>query len=277
MLTRQRRGLLAVLLTLLALAVAWGEQAESFSFGVFGDCQPAGKGPYSPVLEAIASELSELGVDFVIGTGDYIDGSSNQAVVRRQWQGFFQGLAPLQSRKAIPVALAPGNHDIMGLPANEAIFTEYFQDLYFSFNAGRCHFIVLNTNGSQHYGMIDDRQLQWLKRDLETYRDALFIFVALHQPLFPVDGHIGSALDVYPKRRDALHQLFVRSGVDCVFQGHEHLYNHQQRDGVHYFINGGAGGPLYASRERGGFHHYLLVRVEGERYEVTVRRINLGT
>lgn len=271
-----RRWSIAVLLTLLVLVPCQAEQAASFSFGVFGDCQPGGKA-YSPVLEAIATDLSEIGVDFVIGTGDYIDGSSNQAVVRQQYEGFFRGLAPLQALKAIPVALAPGNHDILSIPANEAIFVEYFEHLYFSFNVGQCHFILLNTNGAHHYGMIDDRQLQWLKRDLEVHQDALFTFVALHQPLFPVDGHVGSSLDVYPQRRDALHTLFVQRGVDCVFQGHEHLYNHQEKDGIHYFISGGAGGPLYAAPERGGFHHYLLVRVESNRYQVSVRRIGSGS
>ena len=244
-----------------------------FSFAVFGDTRPAGKAPYAPALALLCGDIGRSDAEFVLGTGDYIDGSSNQAIVRAQYAGFFEGIAPLQAVRSIPVAMAPGNHDIVGVPANEAIFKEYFGHLYFSFDHGGCHFIVLNTDGARTSHRIDDAQVQWLRRDLEENKDALFTFVVLHQPLYPVDGHVGSSLYAHPDRRDSLHALFVQQGVDCVFAGHEHLYNHQERDGVHYFITGGGGAPLYASPERGGFHHYLLVRVTGDSYEVAIHSL----
>ncbi len=270
------RALVPIALVCVILASSGWSQEEAtgtFAFAVLGDSRPAGKAPYAPALERLCADIGQTGADLLLGTGDYIDGSSNQGVVRAQYSHFFQGLAPLQSSKRIPVAFAPGNHDIVGIPANERIFEEYFGHLYFSFNMGGCHFIVLNTDGAHTSGMVDDRQLQWLRADLAAREDALFTFVALHQPLYPVDGHKGSSLDAHPQRRDALHALFVEQKVDCVFAGHEHLYNHQEKDGVHYFITGGGGAPLYAAPDRGGFHHYLLVRIEGNRYEVIVRKI----
>jgi len=247
--------------------------ADPFSFAVFGDSRP-GDRPYSPVLQAIATEVGSLRVPFVIGTGDYIEGSSNQSTVRRQWEGFFTGLAPLQAGTTIPVALAPGNHDIVGVRRNAEIFLEYFRYLYFSFDHEGCHFIILDSESLGSEGRIAGNQLQWLKQDLAAHQDAKFTFVALHRPLYPVDGHVGSSLDEYASDRDALHALFVQQGVDCVFAGHEHLYNYQERDGVYYFITGGAGAPLYAAPERGGFHHYLLVSVGEDRYTVEARRIS---
>ena len=256
-----------------AAGLSQEDQPASFSFAVFGDTRPAGKSHYAPALPRIAGDIGRSDAEFVLGTGDYIDGSSNQAIVRAQFAYFFEGLAPLQAVRTIPVAMAPGNHDIMGVPANEAIFEEYFGHLRFSFNRGGCHFIILNTDGARASHRIDDAQVQWLRRDLEENKDALFTFVALHEPLFPVDGHVGSSLDAHPDRRDSLHALFVQQGVDCVFAGHEHLYNHQERDGVHYFITGGGGAPLYAPPDRGGFHHYLLGRVTGDSYEVAIRSL----
>ncbi len=245
---------------------------EPFSFVVFGDCQP-GEREWSPVMMAIATEVGQLDVAFAIGTGDYINGSSNQSTVRRQWEGFFHAIAPLQAHRTIPVALAPGNHDIMGMSANAQIFVEHFKKLYRSFDYGGCHFILLNTETAGSAGRIDGQQLEWLKQDLAASADARFTFVALHRPLFPVDGHVGSSLDLHPEERDALHRLFVDSGVDCVFSGHEHLYNHQEKDGIHYFIAGGAGGPLYVRRAHGGFHHYLLVSVGEDEYTVEPREV----
>jgi len=270
-----RRMLLLMVVVLACALPCAGQEADAFSFAVFGDCRP-GSAPYSPVMAAIATDISEQGVAFVVGTGDYIEGSSNQAVVRAQFQRFFEAIAPLQSRKPTPVAFAPGNHDISRIPANEAIFEEYFGHLYFSFNFGQCHFIILDTDGAHTAGTIEAAQMQWLRQDLAAHQAAVFTFVALHQPLFPVDGHVGSSLDVVPVKRDALHALFIQQGVDCVFAGHEHLYNYQLKDGIHYFITGGAGAPLYTQPERGGFYHYLLVKVEGTRFEVTVRRITAG-
>jgi len=261
----------ALLVTVTGLAQE--EKPASFSFAVFGDTRPAGQEPYAPALARLAGDMGRSDAQLVLGTGDYIDGSSNQAIVRAQFARFFEGLAPLQAVRSIPVAMAPGNHDIRGVPANEAIFKEYFGHLRFSFDRGGCHFIILNTDGARTSHRIDDAQVQWLRRDLEEHKDALFTFVALHEPLFPVDGHVGSSLDAHADRRDSLHALFVRQGVDCVFAGHEHLYNHQERDGVHYFITGGGGAPLYARPERGGFYHYLLVRVTGDSYEVTIRSL----
>ncbi len=252
---------------------AWAQEEREFSFAVFGDCRPAGQLPYSAVLERLAADIGEKAPAFVIGVGDYIDGSSNQRRVRWEYNQFFAAIEPMQSRQAVPVAFAPGNHDILGLRANEEIFKELFGHLRFSFNYGGCHFIILNTEERGREGRIAGEQLQWLKQDLAAYKDARFTFVAFHQPLFPVDGHVGESCDAYPQQRDALHSLFVQQGVDCVFVGHEHLYNHQEKDGVHYFITGGGGAPLYAEPERGGFHHSLLVRVSARSYRVTIRRL----
>ncbi len=250
-----------------------GQGAREFKFAVFGDSRPAGQQPYSPVLERLASDIGEVGPDFVIGTGDYIDGSSNQQRQRWEFNQFFAALAPMQRKQAVPVALAPGNHDIMGLRANQDIFRELFRDLYWSFNYGGCHFVILDTEEPNREGRIAGKQLQWLKQDLAAYKDARLTFIAFHRPLFPVDGHVGSSCDAYPEERDALHSLFVQQGVDCVFCGHEHLYNHQKKDGVHYFITGGAGAPLYAKPERGGVYHYLLVEVSETSYRISVRRL----
>jgi hypothetical protein len=271
-----RRGMIALIIALcaplLAAEPADAPQHQPFEFAVFGDAQPYGR-EFSPVLSAIATEVGQLGVPFVMGAGDYIDGSTNQATVRRQWEGFFTAIAPLQAWRETPVALAPGNHDIVGVRRNAQIFCEYFNKLYFSFDYQGCHFVILNTETVGADARISGTQLKWLKQDLESARDSKFTFVAMHRPLFPVDGNIGYSLDKHPKQRDALHALFVESGVDVVFCGHEHLYNYQKRDGIHYFITGGGGAKLYAEPQNGGFHHYLLVSVEDRNFTVEVKRV----
>ncbi|GAI99008.1 unnamed protein product, partial [marine sediment metagenome] len=85
--------LTVVLLAVLALvAVLAGtllaQQQREFSFAVFGDCRPGSEHPYSPVLERLASDIGDLAPAFVIGTGDYIEGSTNQRRVRWEFNQF---------------------------------------------------------------------------------------------------------------------------------------------------------------------------------------------
>lgn len=271
-------GRLAVLLVIAGLLPVAAplclaqETAADLTFAVFGDCQP-GSNSYSPVLRKLVADMAAQRPAFVLGCGDYIDGSKDEQVVYRQWQGFFEGIAPLQAFGRIPVALAPGNHDIMGTEANQAIFAQYFGGPYLSFNRAGCHFVLLNTQEPGNYGRIAGRQLQWLRADLAAHRDATLTFVALHQPLFPVDGHRGESLDAFSAQRDALHELLAAEGVDCVFSGHEHLFYRQQLGGIDYVITGGAGGSVYANPDEGGYHHYCLVRVYGGGYKLQVRRL----
>jgi len=268
------RGLLfacALLVVLCGIAGAQ-EDALSLTFAVFGDSQP-GDAPFSPVLQRLAADMAGQKPAFVLGTGDYIDGARDEQTVRRQWLGFFEGIAPLQTFGRVPVALAPGNHDILGSRTYESIFVGYFGGPYYSFNRGAYHIILLDSEVPGESGRIAGRQLQWLKADLASHRQALLTFVAVHEPLFPVDGHRGESLDQHPKERDALHQLFMEEGVDCVFSGHEHLFHRQQIGGIDYVINGGAGGSLYVKPDQGGFHHYVLVKVTEAQYKLQVRKL----
>lgn len=270
-----------LLIVLLSAPLLCGEEAEApryqpFTFAVFGDAQPYGR-QFSPIMQQLALEIGRSDVAFAVGVGDYIDGSSNQTTVRGQWDGFFTAIQPLQEKRAIPVALAPGNHDINGVRRNAEIFCEHFGKLYYSFDYQGCHFVILSSETISADARVTGTQLKWLKQDLAQAAGARFTFVALHRPLFPVDGNIGYSLDRHPKERDALHSLFIDSGVDAVFHGHEHLYNHQERDRIHYFISGGAGAELYAEPRNGGFHHYLLVSVGDDGFTVDVRRITPPT
>lgn len=267
-----RRTLLAVFAAVLLSSSAFAQDLTNFTFAVFGDSRP-GREHYSQVMRKLAADMATQRPILVLGTGDYIEGSSKPDTLAYQWQGFFLAIAPLQAFGTIPVALAPGNHDILGSNYNHRVFCQYFDAGYYSFNRGACHFILLDTEEPGASGRIGSKQLAWLKQDLAANRSAALTFVALHQPLYPVSVHIGSSLDQHPEERDALHALFAREGVDCVFAGHEHLFSRKEKDGVDYVITAGGGAPLYAQASRGGYYHYLLVTVEGGSYRVQVRKL----
>jgi tartrate-resistant acid phosphatase type 5 len=72
--------------------------------------------------------------------------------------------------------------------------------------------------------------------------------------------------------------LYRRAGVRLVLSGHEHNFQHSEKDGIHYFITGGAGKVRsgtprdFASAGTIGWAraaHFLLVRLDGRRATVT--------
>ena len=257
---------------LLSATLAFAQPAPTQArFVVFGDNRGGPDGRQPAIFTTLVKQMAARHLDFVIGTGDYVSGADSQETLRAQWNAFFWALQPLQARRPVYFVPTPGNHEIHGGAGNR-LFIEYFKRLSFSFNWAGSHFIVLNTEVPGEESRIAGQQRAWLKQDLAGAQAAYHIFVALHRPLFPVSLHKGDSLDEYPKERDALHALFVRHRVTCVFAGHEHLYNRQVRDGIQYLITGGAGADLYASPDKGGFHHFLYVTADPLRYKVEVVR-----
>jgi hypothetical protein len=136
-------------------------------------------------------------------------------------------------------------------------------------------FIGLDTETAP--GRLGKKQMQWLCALLEESAGRR-VFIVLHQPLFPVSSHRETSLDAYPVERDELHRIFVAYSdrISAVFAGHEHLYHHANRDGIDYYITGGGGADLHAPPERGGFHHFLLVRVSSQGVRVELHKTGVA-
>lgn len=96
---------------------------------------------------------------------------------------------------------------------------------------------------------LGDSQYRWLKETLENSR-ATYKFVFAHHVLGTGRGGIEEAglfewggknrrgVDEFIRRRPGwelpIHPLMAKNGVTLFFQGHDHLYAHQQLDGVVY-------------------------------------------
>lgn len=240
-------------------------------FCVFGDCRPDGDPKRLQMTSRIAVAMAAEHPELVLGTGDYVDGAAALEAARKQYHDFFVSFKPLQKYGPVSFGAAIGNHDISGGMGN--LWNQLFCRRYYSFDLAKAHFIILDTEEPGQVGRIEGQQWDWLCQDLTAAKNDPLIFVALHEPLFPVSVHRGSSLDKYPKYRDRLHMLFARAKVSAVFAGHEHLYNHQKRDGVNYFITAGGGAPLYAEAAAGGFYHYLKVTCTDDSYAVEVKKL----
>jgi hypothetical protein len=257
-------------------------------FVVGGDNRPTTQGaPLPRVLGTILSEVGLIRPDFVIWTGDTVYGyCDTREELEAEYQAFRSAARPLAG--AVPLYNAPGNHEIhsgqtcaspaerlCGPPCSEEAFRGHFGQLWGSFDSAGAHFIALDTDVPGAQDAISGEQLEWLRRDLEANKGARAIFVFTHTEFYSspvIDKPAGTSHPAVANRWE-LQDLFRRYPVKAVFSGHEHVYWHEpaeQHDGIDYFVTGGSGASLYASPDRGGFSHYMVVRLSGEKvsYEV---------
>lgn len=240
-------------------------------FVVGGDNRPTGRNaPLPRVTNQIFSEIGMIRPDFIVWSGDVVYGyGDTPAELSREYDRFAKASALARA----PLFDAPGNHEIHhrdGEPcddrASEAEFIRRFGALYGSFDAGGAHFIQLDTAQVCSEDRLDPAQRAWLEADLDAHRSARAIFVFTHTEFFSSATIDPDAAKGHPEiqDRDGLIALFRKYPVRAVFSGHEHVYWREAHDGIDYFIAGGAGAPLYASPDRGGFSHYVVVRLSGD-------------
>ena len=205
-----------------------------FTFVVAGDNRAAGRNvPQPPTLDRIFTEMRLLQPPLALWTGDCIYGSEETVGEAEAEYNIFLNLA---AQSLTPIYNAPGNHEIFDRPEMAALYRKKMGKLYGSFDYGASHFIALD-------------------------------FVFMHHPLFPKEAKEGWA---DAANRIDVHNLFVKYGVKHVFSGHEHLYYKSVHDGINYYVTGGAGAPTDASPEDGGFQHFILFEVDGDKVTPTL-------
>ena len=239
-----------------------------FSFVVLGDNRGNAQ-----VYTRFITKIDSLEPNFVVNSGDLI---TNPGMLN-EWEEFVN----ISSVLNMPYLLTVGNHDVRD-EEDENIYRDLFnlpgKEIYYSFDYGNSHFLVLNSEIPNEKRKITGKQYEWLKTDLQTSQKS-FKYVFIHRPLYTREdiGHyFRNCLDKFPSARDSLESLFEKYGVDIVFSGHEHLYYKYIHNNVMHITSGGAGAPLYASEENGGFYHFILVKVNGKKVAGEIYKLKDG-
>jgi hypothetical protein len=232
--------------------------SNSFDFCIVGDIQFAETYKYSQDFISMIKDWNALKPNLIFIDGDNIFGGSASGV-DKQWDIYENHIAKIKP----PIFSIVGGHDIAD-EATQKIFTNRIGPVMFSINYGNSEFIALDTEeNGQPSGIFSGKQLNWLKNKLAVSK-AKNIFIMMHQPIFNTN-HYGS-------KWNKVAELFKGYPVRAVFAGHEHLYrDFGIKDGVHYFISGGGGGDrLGLAENKGGFPHYMLIKVRGTKIHYTV-------
>ncbi|MEA3347188.1 MAG: metallophosphoesterase, partial [Candidatus Auribacterota bacterium] len=232
---------------------------NEWKFIVFGNNRPDGATePQPQVFRKIIKNIEDEDPFLVISVGDIIWGSSDLACTKKQMREFNRIFNTLK----IPKYIAVGEHEIAGSEENQAYFEKKLGGLYKTFTHKNCRFIILNSEEIGNELKIAGKQFSWLEKILSKNKKK-HVFVFAHRPLFAVGTSEEACFDSYPQEGTRLVELFNRHGVRYFIAGHEHFYNRCENKGVIQYVSGSAGAPLKVSEEDGGFHHYLIVKVEG--------------
>ena len=233
-----------------------GPLGPRFQFAVIGDSRD-GEKVYTQLLERILDRKPR----FIIHLGDMVSRPNEM-----EWGPFFE----ISKSVTPPFFPVVGNHDVGTTRRGEEIYRRQFflpeGKTYYSFRTGDGLFVILDSEKGKE--RIVGEQWSWLE-DLLSTSNAGLKLVFLHRPLFlPADSFkSGKGMDRYPIDRDNLHRLFLRTGVGAVFAADDHRYDRREKDHIVYVISGGGGAPLYAFKDRGGYHHYVWVSVDQGRAE----------
>ena len=224
------------------------KRKQPFRFVVIGDT----RGRHQIHSQHVKKIIKEIPL-FVVNTGDLV----SDGLKIKHWEKFFEINHELM--RNIPYFAVLGNHehdsklyyDFFNLPGNER---------YYQFSAGDALFIVLDTEGEDfqtpdyikeenkeyfwnNYNLqYFKQQKTWLEHILTLHKDAGFIFVFFHEPLFSVKP---SRVEDAKMRRAFWGDIFERHGVQAVFNGHDHHYHHACHGGTHYITTAVGGAGLY--------------------------------
>lgn len=238
---------------------------SAFSFTVIGDTQS-----YHPQLQQLLDLMGEEDADFTIHVGDLVD----RGDIWGEWKaGFFDpGHSYMRDAALWPVF---GNHD--GGPFYPAFFKRE-TGLYYSFDWGDAHFVMLDSYGPGSGGTGRAAQLEWLEADLAA-NDKRWTIVSLHVPMI-------ATREAIPKfGQDDFLPILERHGVDIVFSGHHPHYRRYRPIGpeggkpILHITTGGGGGPVGGSLPspllvRGvDKNHFTRVTIDGDTLKVVAKSI----
>jgi hypothetical protein len=274
-------------------APAPGRSDYDINFVLAGDSRN-GYATLRTLMERIMSVTAMRQPDFQIFSGDAVFLGTSQA----EWDEWFAASSVALSR--MPFVMAHGNHDAL----SQNYLVQFAQpqagvpeqdELYFSFDYGPMHIVVLNDSPYRGdlAGSLAGAQLNWLRQDLtraNTNRARVpWIVVVHHKPAFSSARHSDAPDTVFIRANWP--PVFDQQGVDIVLSGHDHQYEVSKeldgmgrevsgRRGTVYVVSAGAGAELYPvgnqpwKRYSESVSNFVLVHVTNRVFELTPYRID---
>lgn len=212
-----------------------------------------------------------LHADFAIQGGDHIfDGL--EVPLSRSLE-LFRLYGETEQQLGLKVFHTMGNHDVLGLYRKSGLdvtdphygksyFEEKVGPRYQSFDHKGVHFIILDSIGftpeRTYFGFLDEGQLQWLRADLDKVSAATPVIIVSHIPLITAYAQY-SAPPATPPTHNSLSvsntyeilPLLAKHNVIGVLQGHTHVNERVEFNGITYITGGAVSGNWWKGIHEG--------------------------
>lgn len=258
--------LASVLLAAANCAAPQQKPGNDVSFAVMGNTSPASPFTgYPEKLEQVFESINRDNPMLVIHTGNIIQGGAENVGIMpgditRQFRQLYE-----QKKALNPILhILAGERDAYN--GSFDLFKKHTgEKLYYSFNYGTMHFIMLHVLNKNH--RIAPEQMKWLERDLAAHRYDAAIFVFTHYPVLssPYSG-------IRYQDGARLHELFARYPVKAVFSGSVKTLYEYEKDGIRYIAAGCYG---YNAEDRNwSASQYYIVTYSGTKLSLRAVRVN---
>jgi predicted phosphodiesterase len=224
-----------------------GVEDEGFTFYAVSDTHSG----YSLFL-SILPDIIAQNPDFMVMNGDFTNGGLPME---------YDHAASVLESLPFPVYTTVGNHDVWN--SGERFYAKYFGPEYYAFSYRGVHFILLDSAR----GFLGQRQLSWLRSQLDDARDRTVILLSHIPPIDPRSGAFDTGSQWHPELK---HSLFSRTeseyllalmqkwDVEAYIAGHTHRYASTQVGDTRITTGGTVGGSLLPGTTTG----YLRVTVD---------------
>ena len=213
-------------LTVAAQDIRMPNRSQSVRFGVIGDFGNGDKVEYENAAK-MAEFQKKFPFDFMITVGDNLIGGERPQDFTNKFEAPYKPILDA----GVKVYASLGNHD------------DPKQVSYPPFNMGDKRYYTYTKKNAQFFALdsnyMDQKQLDWLDHEMKASK-AEWKIPYFHHPLYSSGGTHGSSIDL----RQVLEPIFLKYGVQVVFNGHDHFYERIKPEiskGIYYFVAGSAG------------------------------------
>jgi 3',5'-cyclic AMP phosphodiesterase CpdA len=196
---------------------------DSIKFLVVGDSGTGDRAQYE-VADQMWKAHAVFPYEFAIMVGDNLYGSERPQDFAKKFEIPYKPMLDAN----IPFYAALGNHD----DPNQRFYKPFNMggQRFYTFQKKDVRFFALDSN------YMDKDQQKWLEDELKK-SNSKWKIPYFHHPLYSSGGTHGSEVDL----RTIIEPLFISSGVEVVFAGHEHFYERiKPQHGIYYFTAGGS-------------------------------------
>jgi predicted phosphodiesterase len=215
---------------------------SSVRFGIltdvhFADISPQGNRYYqeSPAKMREGIDLfNQVKPDFVVELGDYIDAAEDVETELKHLLTIEKEFARFDG----PRHYVLGNHCVWTLNKNLFLENSGALEPYYSFDVNGFHFVVLDACYRADGVPYGEKNFHWTDAEIPAPERA-WLAEDLEKTTLPAVVFVHHRLDADPpygvKSAEAVRKILQKSEkVLAVFQGHNHINEHQQIEGIHY-------------------------------------------